>query len=181
MSKLWLVTACLAASLGCASTPSSRPSWYAAKTSGAAHFQLAPLEHSLPDTRCAAEVTLPSPDSSSATFLQDDAQGADVTCRFDATHFEASLYGEIGGFELRGTFAAGQSFDSHVRIDLPGAHYESTVACVVVFDRDAAGVLSGSFSCPEIESHADGACAVGGADASGKPTSVFSFQGCTPL
>jgi hypothetical protein len=163
---------------------SPQPEPKAWKTSGVAHVQLAPLEHAVLDARCGAEVTLPS--DGTAGLVEDDAQGADVTCRYDAKHFEAALYGDMGGLEVRGTFdgiGGARSVDAEVRIDLPGARYQSTVACTVTFDGESGGVLSGSFACPDIESRgAVSACAVkGDADASGKPVSFFRFSGCTSL
>ena len=110
------------AGLGCSSLPAVDPPHEDPRTSGAAHFQLAPLEHAVADARCGADVTLPSAVAVGAPLLEDDAQGADVTCRYDATHFEAMLYGEVGGLELRGTFDGAQSVDASVRIGPAGAH-----------------------------------------------------------
>src|SRR5260221_3134644 len=75
---------------------------------------LAALDGVATDARCDAGLNLPSA-TSEQSIVEDDASGADVTCRFDGTRFEAMLYADVGGIEVRGTFDGSRSTDADLR------------------------------------------------------------------
>ena len=121
---------------------------------------------------CAGPVDLtPKGDPGS---LLDDQEGADVTCRYDASGFEISLYAATAGIEARGSFTGGTSDDVQVEIVVPGRRYRSVGACTVTFDARSGGTLSGEVRCPTIEERASAArCST--SDAS---VSRFRFVRC---
>ena len=128
-----------------------------------------------------AQVTISKKDSDGTDKLV--VNGSDhalVRCRYDDHRFDLAVSNDTGGIEATGSFVGNESKDAHLILRTPGATYQSTQPCDIVFNKGG-DAMTGHFTCPTLvhESLSPRQCAVMQRDPGGTPLSFFKFTGCT--